>query len=127
MQTTGGELSYVLEPIESVGTKHKQRLRLAREVLFWGHGTCIDWVLLFAACVYKAHIYPLIIVTQGHAILGYWLEELDAKAVRRVILTQKEIVKNFSSGRLKVVNATRIPPRREREAEAFRGSRKRGE
>jgi tetratricopeptide (TPR) repeat protein len=122
----GGELSYVLEPIESVRTKHKQRLRLAREVLFWGHGTCIDWVLLFAACVYKAHIYPLIIVTQGHAILGYWLEELDAKAMRRVILTPKEIVKNFSNGRLKVVNATRIPPDESGKRKPFEEAEKEG-
>lgn len=115
----GDYLAYVLEDIKSVRVRGKQRVRLAREVLFWGHGVCLDWVLLFAACVFKAHIYPLIIATSAHVILGYWLTEHDAETYGRVILSGAEIREHFSKERIKVINATRIPPNERGEPMSF--------
>lgn len=107
---SGGELTYTLEPIESAQTEHKQRIRLAREVLFWGHGVCLDWTLLFAACLYHAHIYPLLILTRSHAFVGYWLDEASALQNERTVLSGKEVQQFFAEGLIQLVNVTRIPP-----------------
>jgi tetratricopeptide (TPR) repeat protein len=110
----GGDcLSYVLEPNESVGGR--QRIRLAREVLFWGHGVCLDWVLLFAACLAHARIYSLIIITEDsdtqedHAILGYWVDENRAKSSNRIVLDRRIILPLLKDKQIMVINATRIP------------------
>ena len=70
----GGQFAYVLEPSESAPGRG-QRIRLAREVLHWGQGTCIDWVLLFAACLLQAHVNPVVVLTMTHAVAGYWTNE----------------------------------------------------
>jgi hypothetical protein len=103
----GDYLTYVLEPTESVGGK--QRVRLAREVLFWGHGVCLDWVLLYAACVACAHIHLLIIVAERHAILGYWVNEKCAEKNSKVVLEKSDIEPYLKAQCIKVINATRIP------------------
>lgn len=123
----GGDYQvYVLEPPESVGGR--QHVRLAPEVLFWGHGTCLDWVLLYAACVRCAHIHPLILITPAHALLGYWVNESDAQGNRKVVLDREEVIPYLpldekgnlitafdnaeyeaEKHRIRVINATRIP------------------
>ncbi|RLG06102.1 MAG: hypothetical protein DRN68_07530, partial [Thaumarchaeota archaeon] len=115
----GDYLAYVLEDVKSVRVRGKQRVRLAREVLFWGHGVCLDWVLLFAACIFHAHIYPLIIVTREHAVLGYWLREDDAKTFGQVVLSGADVKRLFNEQRIKVINATRIPPAEDSKLKPF--------
>jgi hypothetical protein len=102
-------LAYVLEP-STYGTA--QRIRLANEVLFWGHGVCLDRVLVYAACLYHAHIYPLVLITSDHAILAYWLSESEAKACNQPTLEGKLAYKmtHQPSPQIRVVNVTRIPP-----------------
>jgi len=115
----GDYLAYVLEDVKSVRVRGKQRVRLAREVLFWGHGVCLEWVLLFAACIFHAHIYPLIIVTREHAVLGYWLREDDAKTFGQVVLSGADVKRLFDEQRIKVINATRIPPAEDSKLKPF--------
>jgi len=66
-------------------------------------------VLLYAACVACTRIHPLIIVTEEHAILGYWVSEYDAKKNSKVVLERAEVMPHLNAQRIRVINATRIP------------------
>lgn len=52
-----------------------QRIRLSSEVLENSLGTCLDLTLLLAACLEAVSLYPIILLMEGHAYLGFWLEE----------------------------------------------------
>lgn len=53
-----------------------QRIRLADQVLTTGFGNCIDVSLLFAACLEAINLNPILVITQEHAFVGVWLEDL---------------------------------------------------
>ncbi len=53
--------------------KYGQRIRLADQVLREKLGTCIDMTLLMASCLEKIGINPLIVMLNGHALVGAWL------------------------------------------------------
>ena len=53
--------------------KYGQRLRLADKVLTEKLGTCIDTTLLMASCLEQAGICPILVLLQGHALVGAWL------------------------------------------------------
>ena len=108
----GTEFSYSLEPWDS--TQGRQRIRLVRELLHYGQGTCIDWVLFLASYLAKIKLNPLVIITEDpagarHAILGYWLKEW---MLPRPVMSGGEFLKHLQTSRyvFGVVNATRIPP-----------------
>ena len=63
-------LSYINPPPTYAG--HAQRLRTPSEVVGSRSGTCIDLALLFAACLELIDIYPVIVMYEGHANVGYW-------------------------------------------------------
>lgn len=50
-----------------------QRVRMVDSVLSQKFGTCLDMSLLYASCLEAIGIYPLIIVSKGHAYAGAWL------------------------------------------------------
>ncbi len=50
-----------------------QRIRLADQVLAEKLGTCIDTTLLMASCLEKIGINPIIVILDGHALVGAWL------------------------------------------------------
>ena len=50
-----------------------QRIRLADKVLTEKFGTCLDTSLLIASCLEEAGIYPIILILNGHAMVGAWL------------------------------------------------------
>lgn len=52
-----------------------QRLRLPRTSLLEKCATCIDFTLLFASCLENVGLNPILIVVEGHAFLGIWLED----------------------------------------------------
>ena len=52
-----------------------QRVRLPDNVLSLKNGTCLDLAVLYCSCLEYIGLNPLIIVTEGHAFIGCWLEE----------------------------------------------------
>jgi 8-oxo-dGTP pyrophosphatase MutT (NUDIX family) len=68
-------LHYRLEPWDS--RHRRQRVRLSQEVFQGGAGggCCIDLTCAMASCLYAQGLRPLLVVLEGHALLGYWLEE----------------------------------------------------
>ena len=65
------KLSYVLE--KPSYEERGQRIRLANEVMADRLGNCMDFTLLFAACLEFVGLYTLLILEQGHIYLGVWL------------------------------------------------------
>lgn len=73
------QISYALPPasFESNG----QKIRLPSQIDSARVATCLDTTLLFAAALEQARLNPLIILTQGHALVGLWLEPEDLSSV----------------------------------------------
>ena len=63
-------LSYVNPP--PTYTARAQRLRTPSEIARSQSGTCIDLALLYAACLEAIDIFPVILLYEGHANVGYW-------------------------------------------------------
>ena len=53
--------------------KSGQRIRMADKVLSEKLGTCIDTSLLIASCIEACDIYPILVMTKGHVMVGAWL------------------------------------------------------
>ncbi len=75
----GFRISYALPPahFEGVG----QKVRTPSAILDGGLATCLDTALLFAAALEQARLNPLIIITQGHAFTGVWLQPVEFAAL----------------------------------------------
>jgi hypothetical protein len=52
-----------------------QRIRMPDMVLEQHMATCLDFSILYAACLEAIELRPLIIMIRGHAFNGVWLEE----------------------------------------------------
>ena len=60
-----------------------QRVRLCDAVAHAKLGSCLDLSLLYASCLEAAGLYPLLLLSRGHAFAGVWLEEMTfQEAVR---------------------------------------------
>jgi very-short-patch-repair endonuclease len=68
----GRGLTYA-EPPASFG-RDGQKIRLPSMVLEQGLATCLDLALLFAAAVEQAGLHPVLVLTEGHALAGAWLQ-----------------------------------------------------
>ncbi len=51
-----------------------QKVRTPSTVVELGLATCVDSALLFAAVLEQAGLYPVVVLTQGHAFAGVWLQ-----------------------------------------------------
>ncbi len=51
-----------------------QKVRTPSAALEAGLATCLDTALLFAAALEQAGLYPVIVLTKGHAFTGVWLQ-----------------------------------------------------
>lgn len=56
-------------------SERTQRLRTPSDMLESNSGTCIDLALLLASCLEYVDIYPVIVLLEGHAFVGYWRSE----------------------------------------------------
>ncbi|MBN4055459.1 DUF4011 domain-containing protein [bacterium AH-315-K03] len=91
------DLSYSLPPASF--EKQGQKVRLPSSILETRIATCLDTTLLFAACLEKVGLNPIILFTEGHAFVGLWLNDedfstpviVDAQAIRKR-LQLKEIL-----------------------------------
>lgn len=52
-----------------------QRIRLPDRIVESKMATCLDLAVLGAGCLEQAGLNPLIVVVQGHAFVGVWLQE----------------------------------------------------
>lgn len=55
--------------------KTGQKVRFPSEVVAQKFGSCLDLVLLIAACCEQSGLFPLILMHEGHAYAGCWLDE----------------------------------------------------
>jgi very-short-patch-repair endonuclease len=91
-------LSYALPPanFEQMG----QKVRTPGAVLEGRLATCLDTALLFASALEQARLNPILILTEGHAFAGVWLQPQEfsqlitdeAAAVRKRIELQELVV-----------------------------------
>jgi hypothetical protein len=44
-------------------------------------GTCLDLALTYASCLEQAGLHPVLVLTEGHALVGVWLTETDFSTV----------------------------------------------
>jgi hypothetical protein len=67
------QLDYALPPasFEHCG----QKVRGPGQILEAGLATCLDLTLLFASCLEQANLNPILIFTDGHAFVGFWLRD----------------------------------------------------
>lgn len=52
-----------------------QKVSFPAQIVAERFGTCLDLALLFAACCERAGLHPLLLMHEGHAYAGCWLEE----------------------------------------------------
>lgn len=71
----GLRLSYALPPanFEQAG----QKVRTPSQILDGRIATCLDTALLFAAALEQANLNSLIVLTEGHAFTGVWLQPVE--------------------------------------------------
>jgi hypothetical protein len=73
-------IAYVLPPASF--EKSGQKVRGPSDILEHRLGTCLDTSLFYAACLEQAGLHPLIVLTRGHAFVGFWLKpELSSDLV----------------------------------------------
>jgi very-short-patch-repair endonuclease len=67
------QIKYINPPasFETTG----QKIRTPDRIYDTRLGTCLDLVLLYAACLEQAGLRPLIALQDGHAFGGFWLKE----------------------------------------------------
>lgn len=95
---TGLGLSYALPPasFETGG----QKVRTPGAIMEGGMATCLDSSMLFGAALEQASLNPLIILMEGHAFVGVWLQPQEfsqlttdeAMAVRKRVELQEILV-----------------------------------
>ena len=68
-------INYINPPASFENTG--QKVRFPSDIKAQQFGTCLDLALLFAACLEQAGLRPFILMHEGHAYSGCWLEELS--------------------------------------------------
>ena len=73
------QIAYALPPasFESNG----QKIRLPSQIENAKVATCLDTTLLFAAALEQAQLNPLVVIIEGHALVGLWLEKENLSSV----------------------------------------------
>ena len=77
-----------------------QKVRTPSQILETGLATCLDTALLFAAAAEQAGLYPVIVLTKGHAFAGIWLQPQefatllvqDAASLRKRVALQELVL-----------------------------------
>jgi len=57
--------------------KTGQKILLPEDIMNLNRGTCLDLALLYAACIERINLYPLVFLVPGHALLGLWMKQDD--------------------------------------------------
>jgi hypothetical protein len=75
----GLRLSYALPPANF--ERSGQKVRTPSQILEGRLATCLDTSLLFAAALEQASLNPLLVLTEGHAFVGLWLQPVEFAAL----------------------------------------------
>jgi very-short-patch-repair endonuclease len=75
----GMRLSYALPPASFERTG--QKVRTPSQILEGRVATCLDTALLFAAALEQASLNPILVLTEGHAFVGVWLQPVEFGAL----------------------------------------------
>lgn len=81
-----------------------QRIRTAEEVLDGRLATCLDTTILMAGALEYVDIQPLVVVLDGHALLGYW--RTDHHGVEPIAASGPSLVNLIDRGDLGLVETT---------------------
>lgn len=57
--------------------KTGQRVRLVDTIMHEKHATCLDFTLLYVACLEAVGLNPILVLQQGHIFAGFWFEDLS--------------------------------------------------
>ncbi len=103
-------LQYEYEPANP-GEHTIQEIRLGREVLRTGFGTCLDLALMYASVLEKAHVAPCVVFWKrsdtgaSHAVAGFF-DEIELPSDRLVVTEPESIRKMVREGSLVLVETT---------------------
>ncbi|MDN5765767.1 MAG: DUF4011 domain-containing protein [Humibacillus sp.] len=86
-----------------------QQVRTPAEVIGQQIGTCLDLVVVAAACLEQAGIRPLLWVVEGHAFLGYWRVETALDAIAQTDVA--DVVNRIDLGQIGLVETTSLTAR----------------
>ena len=94
----GLKLTYA-EPPASFETQG-QKVRTPSALVESGLATCLDVALLFAGALEQSGLYPVLVLTEGHAFAGVWLQPQefatllveDASVLRKRLALQELII-----------------------------------
>ncbi|MBE0507497.1 MAG: DUF3320 domain-containing protein [Marinospirillum sp.] len=82
------QIGYALPP--SSFEHHGQKIRSPSAIGDSKVATCLDTTLLFAAAFEQAALNPLVVLIEGHALVGLWLEPEDFSSV---MITDAELLR----------------------------------
>ena len=81
-----------------------QKIRMPEQVLGERLGTCLDLSLLYAAVLEQIGLQPVLIVQNGHALVGVWLT--DERHDEQELGPSLELRKAVKAGVLQVIEST---------------------
>jgi very-short-patch-repair endonuclease len=82
------QIGYALPP--SSFERNGQKIRSPGAIADSKVATCLDTTLLFAAVFEQASLNPVVVLTEGHALVGVWLEPEDFSSV---MITDAELLR----------------------------------
>jgi very-short-patch-repair endonuclease len=82
------QIGYALPP--SSFERNGQKIRSPGAIDVSKVSTCLDTTLLFAAAFEQAALNPIVVLTEGHALVGLWLEPEDFSSV---MITDAELLR----------------------------------
>jgi very-short-patch-repair endonuclease len=84
-------IEYALPPASF--ERDGQKIRLPGDIAAGGVATCLDTTMLFASCLEQAGLNPIIVLPEGHALVGVWLqpEELSTIVIDEAETLRKRI------------------------------------
>lgn len=83
-----------------------QKVRTPAEVIEGRLGTCLDTCVVLAATLEQAGIRPQIWLLEGHALLGYWRDEITYPSAASTEIG--ELLNQIDLGQLNVVETTML-------------------
>ena len=100
-------IAYALPPTSF--ERDGQKVRLPGDIVRARVGTCLDTTLLFAACMEQMHLRPLVVLFEGHALVGVWLEEADIAEAK--VQEPQALRKRLALGELVLIETTLVTTR----------------